>query len=189
MPALEKQLILDSLNKINKTTNDFKVFIETGTFLGETSQLASDIFSTVYTIEIYEELYNNAQNNFLNTNVHPILGDSTDMLPNLLSKVNENTVFWLDGHNSGPGTGVGSVDFPVLQECKIIDENFKGDLGLILIDDVRLFGVGHHNEIDDSLITLTVEKILDTFKEKTVINHWLEPSNLSENDRLIIFIK
>jgi hypothetical protein len=189
MPALEKQLIFDSLNKINKTTDDFKVFIETGTYLGETSQLASDIFNTVYTIEIYEELYNNAQNNFLNTNVHPILGDSTNILPDLLPKINENIVFWLDGHNSGPGTGVGEVDFPVLQECEIIDKNFKGDLGLILIDDVRLFGVGHRNEIDNSLTTLTIEKILNTFKEKTIIDHWLEPSNLNENDRLIIFIK
>jgi len=189
MPALEKQLILDGLNKINKTADDFKIFIETGTFMGETSELMSNIFDTVYTIEVYEELYNNAQNKFLNTNVHPILGDSTNILPSLLPELKENIVFWLDGHNSGPGTGVGTTDFPVLQECNIIDQNFKGDLGLILIDDVRLFGVGHANEIDDSLKLVSVESILNTFKNKKIIDYWFCDSICASNDRLILYIK
>ena len=189
MPALEKQLIFDSLDKINKTTDDFKVFIETGTFLGETSELVSSIFDTVYTIEIFEDLYNGAKNKFLDTNVHVLHGDTIDILPKLLDQVTSNIIFWLDGHNSGPGTGVGIIDFPLLQECEIIDKNFSGNECLLLIDDVRLFGVGHENGIDDSLITLTVDKVIDTFKHKSVINYWLAPSCLSDNDRLIIHLK
>ena len=90
--------------------------------------------------------------------------------------------------NSGPGTAVGEIDFPALQECEIIDNQFKGDSGLVLIDDVRLFGVGHSPQIDDSLLTITIDKIINSFKNKKVVNYWILPSCLDPNDRLVIYI-
>lgn len=189
MPSLEKSLIDKSLNQINKTYQDFPVFIESGTFMGETTLLTSTLFINVYSIELDSTLYHKAILKFKDkNNISILFGDTIKILPNILSKEFRNSIFWLDGHNSGPGTAVGEIDFPVLQECEIIDQSFKGKEGLILIDDVRLFGRGHINEIDNSLTTLTIDKIINTFKNKSVINYWLEPSNISENDRLIIYI-
>ena len=189
MPSLEKSLIDKCLNQINKIHQDFPVFVESGTFMGETTLLASTIFTNVYSIELDLTLYNNAISLFVDkNNVSILFGDTIKVLPNILSKEFKNSIFWLDGHNSGPGTAVGEIDFPALQECEIIDQYFKGEEGLILIDDVRLFGDGHINQIDNSLTTLTIDKIINTFKNRSVVNYWLEPSSISENDRLIIYI-
>lgn len=190
MPSLEKNLIDDCLSKIDKTYNDFPVFIESGTFMGESTSLASNIFEKVYTIELEPSLYDRAVSLFKEkTNIDTLFGDTIKILPEILIKESRNSIFWLDGHNSGPGTNVGEIDFPALQECEIIDKYFTGNLGLILIDDVRLFGKGHTFQIDDSLMTITIDKIINVFKNKSIINYWLMPSFLDSNDRLIIYIK
>ncbi len=190
MPTLEKTLIDNCLNKINKKYQDFPVFIESGTFMGETTLLASTLFTNVYSIELDIDLYNRATSLFKNTNNISILfGDTIKILPNILSKEFTNSIFWIDGHHSGFGTAEGEISFPALQECEIIDQNFKGDEGLILIDDVRLFGIKDYVGTDDSLLTLTIDKILNAFKEKSIINYWLEPSSLAKDDRLIIYVK
>lgn len=190
MPALEKNLIDSCLSQIDKTYSDFPVFIESGTFMGESTNLASNLFEKVYTIELESSLYNRAVSLFKNkSNIDILFGDTIKLLPNILIKESRNSVFWLDGHNSGPGTAVGEIDFPALQECEIIDQYFTGDLGLILIDDVRLFGKGHSAQIDNSLIDLTIDKIITSFKKRSISSCWLADSNLELNDRLILFIK
>ena len=190
MPSLEKNLIDTCLDKINKTYQDFPVFIESGTWMGDTTRLASSLFEKVYTIEIDVPLYNRAEALFKEvSNTSVMYGDTIDILSTILRLEPRNSLFWLDCHNSGPGTSVGKIDFPVLQECSIIDKHFTGNLGLVLIDDVRLFGVGHSVQIDDSLITLTIDKILNTFENKEIIDYWLMPSVLDPTDRLVIYIK
>ena len=189
MPALEQNILHTSIKDISKSLDAFDVFIETGTLHGETSRMASHLFKKVYTIEVYEPLYQKAYTSFQNTNVEVILGDSTLQLPTLLPKIDSNIVFWLDGHNSGPGTGVGAIDFPLLEECRIIDSYFKGEEALILVDDVRLFGVGHSVGIDDSLKTITVDQVLNSFSKRSVISYHYYDSSFSLQDRLAIHIK
>lgn len=189
MPPLEKNTIDICLEKIKKSYTDFPVFVESGTFMTETTHIVADLFEKVYTIELEPGLYERAVSIFKeNPAVDVIFGDTLKILPTILESETRNSIFWLDGHNSGPGTAVGEVDFPALEECEIIDNQYKGEFALVLIDDVRLFGVGHSDEIDDSLVTITVDKIINTFKNKKVIDYWLLPSWLSENDRLVIYI-
>lgn len=189
MPSLEQNLIYKSFKDFSKNLKDFEVFIETGTFMGDTSKTASDIFKKVYTIEVHESLYKQAIRRFENTNVLPIFGDSIIQLPILLQELNNSNIFfWLDGHNSGPGTGIGQIDFPLLSECIAIDNYFNGKECLILIDDVRLFGKGHTNEIDDSLKTITVNQVLNIFKKRTINSYRYYDSEICLNDRLMLHI-
>lgn len=188
MPSLEQSLIYQALRDISRSIEDFELFIETGTLVGETSAMASTIFKQVYTIEVYEPLYCAALERFKNSNVTPMHGDSISTLPLLLDSTNKSTIFWLDGHNSGPGTGVGQIDFPLLAECTAIDNHFTGKEALILIDDVRLFGKGHSAEIDNSLKSLTVQQVLEVFKKRSISRYAHYDSELAPDDRLAIHI-
>jgi len=190
MPALEKNLIDKCLEKISKKYSDFPIFIESGTYYGETTKLASLLFNKIYSIELDLNLFNKNKELFKNNrNVVILQGDTLKILPQLLIKENSNIIFWLDGHNSGPGTAAGEIDFPALQECEIIDKMFLGKYGLILIDDVRMFGSGHAAQIDNSLIDISIDKIIEVFKNKQIIDYWVAPSIYDSKDRLIILIK
>ena len=85
MPSLEKNLIDTCLDKINKTYQDFPVFIESGTWMGDTTRLASSLFEKVYTIEIDVPLYNRAEALFKEvSNTSVMYGDTIDILSTIL---------------------------------------------------------------------------------------------------------
>jgi hypothetical protein len=187
MPKLEPSVLVQAVKRAN-TPKGYPVFIETGTHVGRTSRMVSSMVKKVYTVEVDEKLYNRAADLFKGSNVEVLKGDSLDVLPTLLNDVKDNIIFWLDGHNSGPGTGVGRIDFPLLQECQIIDSNLQSKEALILADDVRMFGHGHKLEIDDSLRTISIGAVLSAFKRLRVIDHWFADSGLAKDDRLIIHV-
>lgn len=189
MPSLEKELLVRTFENINKNFTDFENFIETGTYYGDTSLMVSNFFNKIYTIEINQDLYKKSKISLSKLeNVEVIEGDSLDVFKILLPTLKNNCVFWLDGHNSGPGTGVGKIDFPVVNECELIDELLICDEILIIIDDVRLFGMNHQYSIDDSLQNLTIDNILNVFKLKNIKKYWTDKSSLSDNDRLLIHL-
>jgi hypothetical protein len=99
-------------------------WVETGTFLGETTDFLSNSYSFVYSVEPEKELYKNAMKKFLNQNVELFNGVSEDVMPSLLLRLKGDINFWLDGHYSAGVTFKGNKDCPVEEE---------------LIDDVRLF--------------------------------------------------
>jgi hypothetical protein len=188
MSALESSTLHECCNVFNSSIDEYSVFVETGTWNGDTAFMASKFFKTIYTIEILKSVYENAINKFANTNVFPLLGDSIDILPTLLPTLTSNTIFWLDGHNSGPNTGCGKFNFPLIQECTYIDKLLPSVKSIILIDDVRLFGTKEQYQTDNTLENLTIDKILQTFKHKKIIKWDLFSSNLSSKDRLGILI-
>jgi hypothetical protein len=188
MPNLQKENIINWLSEIGKTPKEFPVFIETGTFLGETTQMAATIFDKVFTIEVDDKLYNNAAAYLPQFGIEVIKGDSLNIFPTLIPKISDNIIFWLDGHYSGYGTGYGQYDFPALQECEMIDKYLQSKEAFIMIDDVRLFGHGHAEQVDDSLVTITIDKILSSFLNRKVLNYCLKSSELAEVDRLLIHI-
>lgn len=188
MPALNKELLETVLNDFNKNYQDFDYFIESGTYLGETTKIASLLFKKVITVEVFERLFREAKAKFENTNVECYIGETHKLLESILSNIKGNTFFWLDGHNSGPGTGYGDLDFPLLLECKMIDEFIESKESIVMIDDIRMFGVGHENEIDDTLKTITIEQVFDCFKKRKIKDYKFYASELSKKDRLAIFI-
>ncbi|HTY25047.1 MAG TPA: glycosyltransferase family 10 [Desulfomonilaceae bacterium] len=69
-------------------------FVETGTYMGDTSHAASKIFSTVHTIELSADLCQRAANRFKNeANIHVHHGDSGTVFPELLPRLQGKAFF------------------------------------------------------------------------------------------------
>jgi glycosyltransferase involved in cell wall biosynthesis len=115
------------------------VFIETGTYFGNTADMAARIFREVHTIELSSELYKKAlQRLAKRKNIYSYLGDSGDVLPVILPKIKGRFLFWLDGHCSGEGTAIGETITPILKELQAIKLSNKSD-SIIIMDDIRFF--------------------------------------------------
>lgn len=115
------------------------VFVETGTFRGETVDALRDDFPRLVTIELFEPLYSAACEKFRgDSRIEPLLGDSATLLPEIIRGIGPPIIYWLDGHYSGPGTASGNI-CPVLAELDAIFARNNPD-DIILIDDARLFG-------------------------------------------------
>ena len=116
-------------------------WVETGTYLGQTTEFLSKFGRKVYSIEPEPTLFANAKKYFNNfKNVEILNGTSETTFPVLLPKINGNVNFWLDGHYSAGITFKGPQDTPILDELKIISNNIiHFDKICVLIDDIRCF--------------------------------------------------
>ena len=116
-----------------------EVFIETGTFRGDTADAARHIFRTVHTIELSPALYRAARDKFSGvTNCHVHHGDSATVLHKILPPTEGTVLLWLDAHYSQGDTAKGKVNTPVLAELQALKQSGKHE-AVILIDDVRHF--------------------------------------------------
>ena len=113
-------------------------FIETGTYLGDTSAWAAKVFKRVFTIEASKDLYSQALiKNGSNSNIQFNHGHTKQFLANLVPQLEQPSLFWLDAHWSG-GVTYGSDDqCPLLEEIRLI--NTSSTIHFLLIDDARLF--------------------------------------------------
>ena len=112
-------------------------FVETGTYLGETSYWASTQFKHTHTIEISDELHQEATKRYSKIeNLHFHLGDSKDVIPKIVKQLDGPALFWLDGHWCGRNTGGKGNLCPVMDELQAAS-SVKGSV--ILIDDLRCF--------------------------------------------------
>lgn len=123
-----------------------ELFIETGTFLGDTVEYFKDKFDEIISIELSEELAEKAFSRFaIDSNVQIVQGDSGKLLAELLNKKHGRVLFWLDGHYSSEffvkeefiKTAKGDKNTPIENELDIVLHSSVEPL--ILIDDARLF--------------------------------------------------
>jgi hypothetical protein len=115
-----------------------EIFIETGTYYGNTTKWASTQFRQVFTIELSEYLYNITKDELLaKGNITPNLGNSKIVLPQILKNINGNIVFWLDGHYSAGVTAGADDPCPLVDELRTILQRNNDDI--ILIDDARCY--------------------------------------------------
>lgn len=123
----------------------YGVFIETGTFKGDTLYRLKDKFIKIYSIELSEYYYNLTKNKLKDIdNINLILGDSADKLTDLVKFIDEPIFFWLDGHYSSGLTAKAEKECPIIEEIdSIFDNNPKKFPHVILIDDARLFDGTH----------------------------------------------
>ena len=138
-PAPPPQIVKQRTVKHYQSRFAPKIFIESGTYLGDMVAFMESRVREVYSIELSEQLCERAQARFASlSHVHILQGDSNDVLPRLLEGISEPCLFWLDGHFSGGVTAQGEVDYPILQELDHIRRHgIKNHV--ILIDDARLF--------------------------------------------------
>lgn len=119
----------------------FKIdaFVESGTYLGATTNKAADVFKEVHTVELSQELFNKAQERFKGRNtIFLHQGNSGIIFSTLLPKISSRVLFYLDGHYSGGITAQGPLNTPVLDELYAIRDAKKSD-AVIMIDDIWLF--------------------------------------------------
>jgi hypothetical protein len=116
-------------------------WVETGTYLGETTRRLAQVADMVYSIEPEPTLFANAQTYFqASKNIEIINGLSEDILPDLLPKLRGDICFWLDAHFSGGKTHKGPLDTPIAKELDSISANL-GTMRkvVVMVDDIRLF--------------------------------------------------
>jgi len=134
------------LDTIKKNRQDKNIFIETGTSVGGGVLMALlSGFQEVHSMEIVEEKYEIAKEMVgrKTKGVHLYLGDSSELLPNILAEIKEPVLFWLDAHSSEEKA---TVKWPILNELSIIAAH-PIKTHTILIDDVRCFGSSDFDEI------------------------------------------
>lgn len=150
------------------------VFIETGTYKGNTAIWAHRFFLKVYTIEFDKQRYEKTRikiSNMIDTsNIRMFQGNSKDVLPDVLAKINEPVIFWLDAHGLGKLEETTTIEdeIPLMQELSVIFDwqQRTNQECVILIDDARLFinpppiDKGYHPEFwpNDMEIAVYAEK-------------------------------
>lgn len=134
MGLVYKGLPTDLVDSITKEI-PIDLFVETGTFMGDSLAAAAEIFPQCYSIEIAEELYQKAVKRFEGkSNAHVLLGSSVDKISEIDFSTSSSALFWLDAHYSGGDTG-GEGFCPLIDELKLISS-----LSLekyVMIDDAR----------------------------------------------------
>jgi hypothetical protein len=141
------------------------VFIETGTYHGDTIKLAlKNGFQKVYSVELNQELFDAACEMFRgDERVHLVYGESPEGIESILSDLNEEATFWLDAHASGPLAGGKSGGTPILDELRMIEKHHIKS-HTIMIDDRRLFGSAEWSGVKESEAMELLMKINPDYK-------------------------
>ncbi|CAG0944339.1 hypothetical protein ANRL1_01700 [Anaerolineae bacterium] len=117
-----------------------RVLVETGTFYGAMVEAMRNSFDQIYSIELDPYLADRARKKFKSDrHIEIRQGDSGKVLSDIVEKLDQKALFWLDAHYSAGVTARGTIDTPILQELDIIlSSRLKGHV--IIIDDARNFG-------------------------------------------------
>ena len=149
-----------------------KIFIETGTYLGQMIEDTKGNFDKILSIELDKKLFEQAKNRFSgSSNVTILQGDSSLLLPKIIYDFKEPILFWLDAHYSAGFTTKGSTNTPIMAELESILGHPYNNEHVILIDDARCFNG------DDDYPTISEIKRLINERNPNLI--------LSEKDDII----
>ena len=126
---LKKEVILKYMNP---------VFLETGSLVGESIQLALDVgFEKVLSVELAEKYFDICLDKFKhNSKVNLYFGDVELVLWDMINFIDAPITFWLDAHHSGADTALGIRNDPIIQEINIIKRHHRKD-HTILVDDLK----------------------------------------------------
>ena len=119
------------------------IWIETGTYYGETAKYLSNFSKMVYTLEPSIEIYESVIHSLKDiSNIKVFNKSSEEGFEDVLSLIEnqENVCFWLDGHYSEGNTFLGTSHSPIQFELNILEKHLhRLNKVNILIDDFRLF--------------------------------------------------
>lgn len=143
-----------------------KIFVETGTYMGETVNMALEFgYDMIHSVELNDGLYNRAVEMFAdNPKVKIWHGDSAEKLQEIVNEIGDQpATFWLDAHASGPLTGGKSGGSPVVDELKIIKSSPCKE-HTIFIDDKRLFGCAEWSFVKEEDAMNEIKNINENYK-------------------------
>ena len=97
-------------------------FIEGGTFRGKTARWAAGHFDRVITIEAAPGVFQRlSPEHGTHANITFLLGDTRELLPDIVGHLTSPAVFWLDSHWSAGDTFGQGDECPLLRELEIIN--------------------------------------------------------------------
>jgi hypothetical protein len=115
-----------------------EVFVEGGTYHGDTALWAAQHFSTVHTIEADPNLHHQFKALARNpTNIQAHLGSTVNVLPHIVPSLVRPSIFWLDSHWSAGATYGEGAECPLLTEINNAHNSCTEHP--IFIDDARYF--------------------------------------------------
>jgi hypothetical protein len=116
-----------------------RVFVETGTYLGDMVAAVSNDFDRIYSIELSEDLFKQAAKKFAEyKHITIVHGNSFQVMPEILRHIDVPCLFWLDGHYSSGNSAKEKKEASLMKELKqICAHPVKNHV--ILINDAHLF--------------------------------------------------
>ena len=130
-----------------------KNFVETGTGIAEVVRAVYDVDSNlnIHTIEVVPEIYDQNKIKFSylkSVNWH--LGQSAEVLGEVVPTLEGNTLFWMDAHFPGADFGLSSYGdekdmdkrLPLKKELETIAAGRDVSNDVIVIDDLRIYEDG-----------------------------------------------
>ncbi len=116
-------------------------WIETGTYLGETTRFLSKNSKMVFSIEPAALLHKFVAKRLSRlNNVQIVFGTSEEVFEHTITKLEGEANFWLDGHASGDITFSNQDVTPIVYELKILAKQLpRFEECVIFIDDIRGF--------------------------------------------------
>lgn len=151
-------------------------WVETGTYLGDTTHVLARQAAHVYTIEPSDFLAERARGRFkAAANVEVCEGLSEHLLPGILDKLSGPVSFWLDGHASGGLTHTGPQVTPIREELANIQKHLESMPQVaVFVDDFR--GFGERNALDGA------------YPSRSFLVHWADTNNLNWTVEHDIFV-
>ena len=132
---------------------DIKNFVETGTGIAEVVRSVHDVDSSlnIHTIEVVPEIYDQNKIKFSylkSVNWH--LGQSAEVLGEVVPTLEGNTLFWMDAHFPGADFGLSSYGdekdmdkrLPLKRELESIVQSRDVSNDVFVIDDLRIYEDG-----------------------------------------------
>ena len=136
MKILRRHMIRDSL------------FVETGTWFGDTALFMSDYSNQVITIEPDKKLFEKSKLRLAHKNNIQVINISSENYFYNIGNYSGAINFWLDGHYSGEGTFMNKLESPIRFELSEIEKNLARFTKIVvLVDDFRLFGDNYDSVI------------------------------------------
>lgn len=117
------------LHEVKQIINKYNIknIVETGTYLGATTKVLSEVVENLYTIECNNDYYVKSKALLKDcSNVHMYLGSSPNVMDTLLPTLQGRTLFFLDAHWYNY--------CPLIDEIKTIEKHNKKDSVLIVHD-------------------------------------------------------
>ena len=132
-PHFIKQAVLQ------RNSPENSIWVETGTYLGDTTKFLSSNFPYVHTIEpsdFYIKIAKSLIKDSRKITFHK--GTSEECFEDICQNLTGDVSFWLDGHFSGGNTYKNDLDTPVKYELNILTKYInKFEKVSIFIDDIR----------------------------------------------------
>lgn len=141
-PHRKRQIVVSEVQRTAPS-----VFVETGTYRGDTLARAAPLVDRAISIELDPTLAELARSRFRgHPHVEIRTGDSAVELAGVVAEIDGPALFWLDGHYSGGATADSGAS-PILAEIEAIAASPHDHV--VLVDDIRLFdGTDGYPELD-----------------------------------------